>query len=88
MTQSETISLRMSPRQKEAIDLAAASCGKSRTAFIVESAMTRAQDLLLDRSRLVMDGEHWDAFVKALEGPVDSTAMRRTLETPPPWNEN
>lgn len=78
----------MSPQQKAAIDLAAASCGKSRTAFIVESAVTRAQDLLLDRSRLVLAGEHWDALVKALDSPVDTAAMRRTLETPPPWDEN
>lgn len=85
MTQSETISLRMSPVQKEVIDLAAESCGKSRTAFIVESAMDRAQDMLLDRTRLVLDAEHWDALVKALDDPVDVSVMRRTLETPPPW---
>lgn len=88
MSQSEAISLRMSPLQKETIDLAAESCGKSRTGFIIESAVARAQDVLLDRTRLVLDGDRWDAFVKALDEPVDASAMIRTLETPPPWKED
>lgn len=87
MSQSETISLRMSPAQRETIDLAAKSCGKSRSGFIIESAVSNAQDLLLDRTRLVLDGERWDAFIRALDEPVDASIMMRTLETPPPWKE-
>lgn len=87
MSQSETISLRMSPEQREVITSAADFCGVSRTAFIVESAVGRAQDVLLDRTRLVLDENQWDAFMKILDGPVDSSAMRRTLATPPPWKE-
>lgn len=87
MSQSETMSLRMSPEQREVIASAADACGMSRTAFIVESAVGRAQDVLLDRTRLVLDQGQWDAFIKVLDGPVDASAMRRTLDTPPPWKD-
>lgn len=87
MTQSETISLKISPEQKGTIDLAAESCGKSRTAFIVESAFDRAQNMLLDRTRFILDGAQWDAFTAALYAPADVSAMRKTLEITPPWDE-
>ena len=85
MAQSETMSLRMSPEQRDVISSAADACGMSRTAFIVESAVGRAQDVLLDRTRLVLDKDQWKAFMRVLEGPVDATAMKRTLATQPPW---
>ena len=87
MSQSETMSLRMSPEQREVIAAAADFCGMSRTAFIVESAVGRAQDVLLDRTRLVLNADQWDAFIKILDGPVDSSAMKRTLAAPSPWKE-
>ena len=85
MSQSETMSLRMSPEEREVIATAADFCGMSRTAFIVDSAVSQAQDILLDRTHLVLDAAQWDAFTKILDGPVDSSAMKRTLDTPPPW---
>lgn len=88
MSQTEMISLRMSAEQKGVIDAAAEACGRSRTAFIVESAVRQARDMLLDRRDFVLDARQWDEFMALLDGPVDSPAMKRTMETPPPWKED
>lgn len=84
---TETISLRLSNENRKLIGMAAEACGTTRTAFIVESAVGRAQDVLLDRTGLTLDPECWDAFMRVLDGPVDASAMRRTLDTQPPWEK-
>lgn len=87
MSQTETISLRMSAEQKSIIDTAADVCGRSRTAFILESAIDKAQDTLLDRREFIVPPEKWDEFMALLDGPLDDAAMRKTMDTPPPWRE-
>lgn len=84
---TETMSLRLSQENRKIIGMAADACGMTRTAFIVESAVGRAQDVLLDRTRLVLDKDQWKAFMSVLDGPVDASAMKQTMETPPPWEE-
>lgn len=46
---ANTISLRMQDKHKEIIDYAAESCGKTRSAFIVESALEKARDVLYEK---------------------------------------
>lgn len=87
MSQTETVSLRMSAEQKGVIDIAAKSLGRSRTAFIVESAVDRARNMLLDKRDFVLNPKKWDEFLAILDQPVDNVAMRKTMETTPPWKE-
>lgn len=87
MAQSAPMSLRMSPEQRDAITVAANACGKSKTAFIVDSAVERAQDVVLDRTGLILDSQQWEAIMSAPGGPADSSVMRQTLDTPPTWEE-
>lgn len=87
MPQTETISLRMSAEQKGVIDIAAKALGRSRTAFIVESAVDRARNMLLDKRDFVLSPKKWDEFLAVLDQPVDNVAMRKTMETTPPWKE-
>lgn len=84
---TETISLRLSQENRKIIGMAAEACGTTRTAFIVASAIGRAQDVLLDRTRLILNKDQWKAFMSILNGPVDAYAMKRAMETPPPWKE-
>lgn len=86
MSATNTISLRMPEKHKEIIDYAASSCGKTRTAFIVDSALEKARDMLSEKTQFVLTPEQWDEFVKILDRPpVDNPALKKTMQTPPPW---
>lgn len=81
-----TINLR-APRQiRELIDLAARVLGKSRTEFVLDSARSRAEDVLLDQRIFVLDEERYVEFLKILEQPPKPPeALKALLATKAPW---
>ena len=82
------INLRVSHQQKALIDRAASCLGKSRTEFILDTTREAAEQVLLDRRLYLLDDEQFAAFEAALAGPAEpSAALRKTMNTPPPWNE-
>jgi len=82
------INLRASHEQKALIDRAASCLGKSRTEFILDTTREAAERVLLDRRLYLLDAERFAAFEAALAGPAEpSAALRKTMKTPPPWNE-
>ena len=94
---SGKISLRVSEVQKEAIDLAAAIQGKSRTEFILDAAYTEATSFLLERLAVydsnrkffLVDDATFEAFEKQLEAtpdPLQLTALKALLDRPAPWD--
>lgn len=83
---ANTISLRIQDKHKELIDYAAECCGKTRSAFIVESALEKARDLLYEKNHFALTPEQWDEFVKMLDqAPVENPNLDRLLKTIPPW---
>ena len=65
---------------------AAALTGKSRTDFILESAIRDAQQVLLDQCFFQLDEFAFDRMVEILDNPpAPSAALRRLLATPAPW---
>lgn len=82
------INLRASHDQKALIDRAASCLGKSRTEFILDTTRKEAEQVLLDRRIYLLDDEQFAAFEAALAGPAEpSAALRKTMNTPPPWSE-
>lgn len=82
----ETINLRASRRQKALIDRAAATLGRSRSDFMLDTACREAETVLLDRRYLVLSDEAFEQFTAILdEPPQDNPKLRRLLETKPPW---
>lgn len=80
-------SLKMLPSQRDLIDRAAALVGKSRSAFIMESATRAAQDAVLDQTFLVFDEAAFRAFSDALENPPPANEkLRKLMTTPAPWD--
>ncbi len=73
---SDNINIRVTPETLGLIDRSARAVGKTRTAFIVETMRTAAEDALLDQRLLVVDAETWEAFTSAL----DALMTRK-----PPW---
>lgn len=59
----------MGNQTRRLIDEAAAALGKTRTEFMIESARTKAIDVLLDQRLFALDEEGFDAFSRALDAP-------------------
>jgi len=64
---SEVVNMRIEPNQLDLIDAAAAVCGKSRSAFMLDAAYRAAEEALLDRRLFRLSDEQWEAFNQALD---------------------
>jgi uncharacterized protein (DUF1778 family) len=86
---SETnLSMRISSATLDMISTAAASEGKTRTEFVLESARRRAIEVLLDQRLFVLDDEQYSAFMDALDNPPKPNAwLRGLMTTPAPWEK-
>jgi len=84
----ETLNIRIRPEERGLIDLAAKAQGKTRTDFILEAARRAAEDALLDRAIISVSPEAYDEFLARLDAPPQpNERLRRTMQTPPPWDE-
>ena len=80
------VNLRLPTPVRDTIDSAAELTGKSRTAFIIESAQQQAIDVLLDRRLFTLSGNQYDAFVRALEAkPKPNEKLKRLFAKKSPW---
>ncbi|WP_297734833.1 DUF1778 domain-containing protein [uncultured Maricaulis sp.] len=70
-TAKGSINLRIDGQSRALIDEAAASLGKSRTEFMIDTARSRAIDILLDRRLFQLGPDAFNAFADALETPAD-----------------
>ncbi|GAA0328021.1 DUF1778 domain-containing protein [Sphingomonas oligophenolica] len=81
-----TITMRLPARTRDLIDSAAASQGKSRTEFMVESARLHAVDVLLDQRVFTLDPEQSRALAEALaKPPRPNAALRALMASKAPW---
>lgn len=82
-----TLNLRISLELRGLIDQAAALAGKNRTDFVLDAARHAAEDTLLERTVFLVDGKAYAEFLKLLDAPPRPNArLRRSLQTPAPWD--
>ena len=82
----DTLNLRIPPAERNLIDRAAESAGKTRTDFILEAARRAAEDTLLDRAFMVISPESYAQFLKQLDRPAQpNERLRRTMRAKTPW---
>lgn len=68
------------------IDRAAPCVHKDRTAFIVEAAADRANEVLLDQTVFSLSESAYDAFVAALDNPPEpSECLKAIAAKKPIW---
>jgi uncharacterized protein (DUF1778 family) len=85
-TRRETLNIRVPASDRNLIDSAARSSGKTRTDFILEAARRAAHDELLDRSLLAVSPKAYAEFVARLDAPPKPNArLRRTMQSAAPW---
>lgn len=86
VTREKTINLRTTSAQKAIIDRAAETSGKTRTAFILDATLQRAEAVLADRTHFVLSDAQMNRFVAALDAPLPNpSALRSLLSRTPHW---
>jgi uncharacterized protein (DUF1778 family) len=87
-TRRETLNIRIRPEERGLIDLAAKAQGKNRTDFILEAARRAAEETLLDRAVISVSPAGYAEFLARLDAPPQpNERLRRTMQTPSPWDE-
>jgi uncharacterized protein (DUF1778 family) len=66
---SERIDIRTTPRVKRALQDAATVSSKTVSEFLLDSALTKAAEVLADRRLFLLDDEQWESFMAALDAP-------------------
>jgi uncharacterized protein (DUF1778 family) len=80
---TEKLDLRLTPAAKQALHTAAAATQRSVSEFVLESALARAEETLIDRRQFGLSAEKWTAFMAALDAPVRPHArLKRLLSEP------
>ena len=80
---STKLDLRLSPQAKQTLTAAARESQRSVSQFVLESALARAEETLIERRRFELTGAQWDAFMAALDAsPRDIPRLRRLLQEP------
>lgn len=69
MPRSEKLDLRLTPAAKRILYAAAAAERRSVSEFVLDSALSRAEETLADRRFFGLDAERWEAFLAALDAP-------------------
>lgn len=66
---TEKLDLRLTPAAKAMLQEAASANSRSVSEFVLESALSRAEETLPDRRRFGLDDDRWAAFQAALDAP-------------------
>ena len=81
------VNFRMSEERLAFIDRAAAIRGVTRTEFVLRSSEAAAIETLNERPIITLDDEAWDAFVTALDAPVDhDPTVKERYARRPQWD--
>ena len=82
----DTLNIRIKPEVRGLIDRAAALTGKNRTDFVLDAARRAAEDAILDRTIITLNGKAYAEFMALLDAPPrPNTRLRKSLQTPAPW---
>ncbi|MCC8538445.1 DUF1778 domain-containing protein [Xanthomonas axonopodis pv. poinsettiicola] len=84
----ETLNLRIKPEERSLIDRAAKARGKNRTDFVLDAARLAAEETLLDQTLIAASPDAYAAFLARLDMPPQPNArLRKTIQTPAPWEK-
>jgi uncharacterized protein (DUF1778 family) len=86
-TASKTINLRISTATRRLIDRAADELHESRSSFMLEASLVRAESVLADRTRFLLSEPQMRRFEAALEAPLPNPdALAKLLKRRAPWS--
>jgi len=86
---TEKLDLRLTPAAKQTLYAAAGAARRSVSEFVLESALSRAEETLADRRLFGLDAERWEAFLTALDAPPRPLPrLERLFATPSLFEES
>jgi uncharacterized protein (DUF1778 family) len=86
MALSVPINMKAEPKVRSLIDRAAKIAHRNRTEFVLEAAIQRAEEVILDQQLITVDEERFERFVAALDAPPASNPrLQRLMERKAPW---
>lgn len=68
-TRTEKLDLRLSKSAKQTLQAAATFARKSVSEFVLETALSEAEERLADRKIFSLNEKKWEAFIAALDAP-------------------
>lgn len=78
-TRTEKLDLRLTRNAKRTLKAAAAVPHRSVSEFVLESALSRADETLADRRVFALNASQWKAFLAALDAPPRSLPQLEQL---------
>ena len=82
-SRSERIDIRTTPSVKRVLQDAAATSSKTVSEFLLDSALSKAAEVMADRRLFLLDDEQWAAFMAALDAPPQPMPrLERLLKEP------
>jgi len=82
-TRSQKLDLRLTPSAKRTLQTAAQAAGRPVSEFVLESALSRAEETLPDRRRFGLNAAQWAAFQAALDAPPKpAPRLKKLLREP------
>lgn len=86
MALSVPINMKAEPKVRSLIDHAAKVTHRNRTEFVLEAAIQRAEEVILNQQLITIDEERFERFVDALDAPPASNPrLQRLMERKAPW---
>jgi uncharacterized protein (DUF1778 family) len=80
---SERIDVRTTPAVKRLLQEAAAAANKTVTEFLLDSALTEAEEILANRRLFSLGEKEWQEFMAALDAPTSPMPrMKKLLREP------
>jgi uncharacterized protein (DUF1778 family) len=80
---TEKLDLRLTRAAKQTLRAAATAERKSVSEFVLDTALSAAEERLADRRIFTLDSKKWDAFVAALDAPPHRrTRLERLFREP------
>ncbi|MCP3461114.1 DUF1778 domain-containing protein [Bradyrhizobium sp. CCGUVB23] len=69
INRTEKLDLRLSKAAKQTLQAAATAEHRSVSEFVLDSALSVAEERLADRRAFTLGAKSWDAFIAALDAP-------------------
>jgi uncharacterized protein (DUF1778 family) len=86
---TEKLDLRLSKSAKQTLRAAATAARKSVSEFVLETALSEAEERLADRRIFTLDAKRWDAFIAALDAqPRRIPRLERLFREPSVFDES
>jgi uncharacterized protein (DUF1778 family) len=80
---SDKLDIRISPEAKRMLQEAARERHTTISEFVIDSALSAAQEVLAERTRMGLTSRQWVAFMAALDAPAQRhPRMERLVKEP------